>query len=314
MKNIGITLLLILLLPNKIYAENASVLLDLYNLEPTVSIHKERLLLKNIGQEYYLAKTNLNRINMLEDSININDLHHTSVLNDYNIEILELESALSVLKTAIYESRESSVEHLLALDAQYQSLMDDLQHLLENKQLLTKQQGLLTLKTEDIQKKQALFDQLEKKFYHQKKKYEHASSFPELGDIYKVKFPLNKPTYLTSSFGERLDPITKEDIEFHTGIDLHAKINTEVTALFHGKVAFVGFSETLGNYIILNHGKGIRTIYGHLNNSCVSNYQEVKQYDIIAYSGNTGSRTTGPHLHFGLYINEVAVDPNKLFQ
>lgn len=90
-------------------------------------------------------------------------------------------------------------------------------------------------------------------------------------------------------------------------------MNTDITALFNGTIETVGSSDDIGYYVIINHGKGIKTLYGHLDHYSVEEGQQVKQYDVIASSGNSGNRSTGPHLHLGLYINGTAVNPIRVF-
>lgn len=121
--------------------------------------------------------------------------------------------------------------------------------------------------------------------------------------------PLEISVQLTSPYGERLDPVTRDVITFHHGMDMRAPEGTQVLAAFNGVVEEAASGEELGNYVIVNHGCGIKTLYGHLESYQVSAGDKVEQYDSIARSGNTGSRTTGPHLHFGVYINGKSVNP-----
>ena len=94
---------------------------------------------------------------------------------------------------------------------------------------------------------------------------------------------------------------------------MRASVKTEVLAIFAGKVEKVTKTYGGGNTIWIDHGNGIKSVYMHLYSTEVSEGQTVNQYDVIALSGNTGANTTGPHLHFGLYINNTPVDPAKLF-
>ncbi|MFA9398887.1 MAG: M23 family metallopeptidase [Clostridiaceae bacterium] len=112
---------------------------------------------------------------------------------------------------------------------------------------------------------------------------------------------------VTSVFGEREDPITKED-DFHQGIDINAAENTDVLAAYDGIVVEVGEDDELGKYILLDHGDGIETKYAHLNIVMVDKGTKLKKSEVIAKSGNTG-KSTGPHLHFELLIMGENVDP-----
>lgn len=115
----------------------------------------------------------------------------------------------------------------------------------------------------------------------------------------------------TSAYGYREDPITKEK-KFHAGVDIDAKENTDVLASYDGKIKECGEDGQLGNYILIDHGEGIETKYGHLNKILVKKEDAVKKSQVIAKSGNTG-KSTGPHLHFELLYMGENEDPNQYF-
>lgn len=97
----------------------------------------------------------------------------------------------------------------------------------------------------------------------------------------------------------------------HTGVDYRANIGTPIMAAASGVVAISdesGYNGGYGKTVLISHGGGKTTRYGHMNDVIVSSGQSVVQGQIIGYSGNTG-RSTGPHLHFELRINGRAVDP-----
>jgi|GEM_PF-119238 len=95
---------------------------------------------------------------------------------------------------------------------------------------------------------------------------------------------------------------------YHSGIDLSATIGTPVRAAAPGRVAAVQPFKVRGNVVIIDHGRGVFTIYCHLSKSDVKVGQIVNQGDVIAYTGNTG-RVEGPHLHWELAVGGVTVDP-----
>lgn len=115
----------------------------------------------------------------------------------------------------------------------------------------------------------------------------------------------------TSSFGYREDPISKEK-KNHEGVDINAKENTDVKASFDGRIKDCGADGQLGNYIIMDHGEGIETKYGHLNEILVNKEDAVKKSQVIAKSGNTG-KSTGPHLHFELLYMGENKNPEEYF-
>lgn len=157
-------------------------------------------------------------------------------------------------------------------------------------------------------------DELEQECLEIAKEYEALDTLSELGDVTNIKFPLGLPSEIRSRYGNRIDPMDHSKIQFHKGVDLKASMNTPVLSVFNGIVADTGWGPLGGYYVWINHGDNIRSYYCHLETITCKVGQEVKQYEQIALSGNTGSRTTGPHLHFGLYMDGNSVDPAILFE
>jgi len=113
----------------------------------------------------------------------------------------------------------------------------------------------------------------------------------------------------TSGFGNRISPFTNLK-EFHEGFDISARNGTEIIAPADGVVSEIGKTYGFGNLLVISHGYGIKTIYGHLSKSLVKKGQSVKRGDKIALVGNTG-RTTGPHLHYEIQLNGMPVNPQN---
>lgn len=114
---------------------------------------------------------------------------------------------------------------------------------------------------------------------------------------------------ITSSFGERQDPFNGEGA-FHAGIDISTSFGQPVHATADGVVLTAGLASGYGREILVDHGHGIETLYGHLSGFAVSSGQEVKRGQIIGYVGTSG-RTTGPHLHYEVRIRNTPVNPHK---
>lgn len=114
---------------------------------------------------------------------------------------------------------------------------------------------------------------------------------------------------LTSSFGERLDPFNGEGA-FHAGLDIAAPYGTPIRAPADGIIVKAGPANGYGREMIIDHGGGITTLYGHLSAFAVVPGQSVKQGQIIGYVGSAG-RSTGPHLHYEVLINNMPVNPHK---
>ena len=118
--------------------------------------------------------------------------------------------------------------------------------------------------------------------------------------------------YLTSKYGMRLSPITKDKHTMHKGIDIGAKTGTPIHAVRGGTVRVAGDRGGYGNVVIIDHGKGLSTTYAHCNSLNVKTGQKVSANDVIATVGSTGN-STGPHLHFEVRQNGKAIDPEKFF-
>jgi murein DD-endopeptidase MepM/ murein hydrolase activator NlpD len=114
---------------------------------------------------------------------------------------------------------------------------------------------------------------------------------------------------ITSTFGFRKSPFTGLR-DFHHGLDIGAKTGSPVKATADGKVTVASKQGSLGNLVIIDHGHGMLTRYGHLNKILINRGDIVKRGDIIGEVGNTG-RSTGSHLHYEVHLNGVPVNPQK---
>jgi len=114
--------------------------------------------------------------------------------------------------------------------------------------------------------------------------------------------------HLSSAFGFRTHPVTGEHERMHQGVDISGPRWTAIRASANGKIERVADSETMGKHVIIDHGNGIVTRYGHMVKPFAKEGQIVKRYDVIGYMGSTG-RTTGNHLHYEVWVNGVPVNP-----
>ncbi len=94
----------------------------------------------------------------------------------------------------------------------------------------------------------------------------------------------------------------------HEGIDLGAGFGTPIRAAAAGTIINAGWLGGYGNLVVIDHGGGISTAYGHQSSIAVGNGQSVSQGQVIGYVGSTG-HSTGPHLHFEVRVNGAAADP-----
>ena len=116
--------------------------------------------------------------------------------------------------------------------------------------------------------------------------------------------------WLSSAFGSREDPVNG-GADFHPGLDISADYGTPVKATADGTIESAGWAGDYGNMILLKHGYGMSTRYGHMSRLAVSPGQTVKRGQVIGYVGATG-RTTGSHLHYEILLNGARINPLNL--
>jgi murein DD-endopeptidase MepM/ murein hydrolase activator NlpD len=154
------------------------------------------------------------------------------------------------------------------------------------------------------------FDRIEAKIERSHSSYLNLQSY--IGRLQEnlLHIPSIAPAegFLSSAFGARTHPVTGEHGVMHMGIDVSAPKWTAIRAPANGYVDKVADSETLGKYVSIDHGNGIVTRYGHMVKPFTKEGQMVKRFDVIGYIGSTG-RSTGNHLHYEVWVNDVAVNP-----
>lgn len=124
-------------------------------------------------------------------------------------------------------------------------------------------------------------------------------------------WPTPSTRYVTSVYGWRTHPVLGNR-RFHNGIDIGAAQGANILAANSGTVIFSGVNGGYGNCLIIDHGGGIKTLYGHCSKLLVSNGEKVSAGQLIAYVGSTGL-STGPHLHYEIYVNGSTVDPMSYY-
>lgn len=160
-------------------------------------------------------------------------------------------------------------------------------------------------------------DLLEKEMYVQAKSYDEVAQMAKEQEIRMENIPAIQPVMnkdlkrVASGYGMRIDPVYHVR-KFHQGMDFTAPTGTEVFATGNAKVDFAGWKQGYGNTVILDHGYGYKTLYAHLYKILVRKGQKVRRSDIIALVGNTG-KSTGPHLHYEVRLNNKPVDPRNYY-
>jgi murein DD-endopeptidase MepM/ murein hydrolase activator NlpD len=152
-------------------------------------------------------------------------------------------------------------------------------------------------------------DSLENELAIGEKEKANLYEFFENQKILLASTPSIRPAngWMSSRFGYRISPFTGKR-EMHRGIDIATKMGAPIVAPADGIVTFTGRNGGYGKTLVIKHGHGLKTKYAHLKKALVKKGQYVKRGETIALVGNSG-RSTGPHLHYEVHLNKVAVDP-----
>ena len=160
-------------------------------------------------------------------------------------------------------------------------------------------------------------DMISKQLYVQSLSYDEivemiANQKERLQCIPAIQPVANKDlTKMASGYGMRIDPIYGNP-KFHAGMDFAAKLGTDIYATGDGVVELAEWYSGYGNCVIVNHGYGYKTLYGHCDKLLVQQGQKVKRGEVIAKLGNTG-KSTGPHLHYEVIVKGVHDNPAKYY-
>ena len=114
---------------------------------------------------------------------------------------------------------------------------------------------------------------------------------------------------ITGPFGARIDPFSGEGA-FHKGVDISVGYGTPILAPADGVISFADFASGYGRMVVIEHGHDVTTRYGHLSAFAVTDGQHVQRGEVIGYVGLSG-RSTGPHLHYEVWIHGTPVNPYK---
>lgn len=148
---------------------------------------------------------------------------------------------------------------------------------------------------------------LEKAVAEEKERLKAANEAIQRYDGGTFTWPAPSYTRISDEYGYRMHPILGVK-QFHNGVDMAAPSGTPILAAYDGTVVQAAYSNTMGNYIMLDHGDGLYTIYMHASALSVSKGESVTKGQKIGAVGSTG-RSTGPHLHFSVRLNGSYVSP-----
>lgn len=214
---------------------------------------------------------------------------------------LEVETQLSELED-MHAQLEQEEKDLMAKEEEKEKLINQLaQKTVELEQM---HDELSEISEEEERKVVKLASELSK-LYAEKNRISNPYSGGKLG------MPIDSSRRVTSNFGVRIHPISGKK-KAHNGIDFGAPSGTPIYAAESGNVIVAKYTSGYGNTVIIDHGNGLWTLYGHIKNGgiLVNEGDQVKRGDKIALVGSTGN-STGPHLHFEVRKNEVPVNPSS---
>lgn len=159
--------------------------------------------------------------------------------------------------------------------------------------------------------------EIEHRIYKQSLSYDTLYTLARTQHHYLQSIPSIPPVNLRllhsrmSGFGMRMHPIYKT-MRMHTGVDMPAKIGTPIYATGDGRVVSAGWFGGYGKAVIIDHGFGYKTLYGHMSSLKVTRWQRVNRGQLIGLMGSTGV-STGPHLHYEVIKNGKPVNPVNYF-
>ncbi len=243
----------------------------------------------------------LNKANYIEelssyDRMKLDEYITNTELTDMTKKALEEEKETLDEAKAEVETEEANLQTLIK---EKNNEMNNLSATINNKEAAIKEYE------DQIAAENATIAALEKAV--EAEKAELAAQNARTYDGGMFSWPCPSYTRISDDYGMRMHP-TLGIQKMHNGIDLAAPSGSAILAAYSGKVVAAAYNSTMGNYIMIDHGSGLYTIYMHASSLYVSTGTEVSKGQKIAAVGSTG-RSTGPHLHFGVRLNGSYVSP-----
>lgn len=224
------------------------------------------------------------------------------MLNRQYIEICEEE--LLQDKALLDEAREIVLEE----EAMIQEMIADKEATIrEYDSDIANKANIIAEYEADIKERDEIIEALEAAIAEERKRILEQNGMVLNYDGGVFKFPLASYTRISSPFGYRDDPILGVQ-KYHNGVDFASPSGTAIYAAYDGVVVAAAYSSSMGNYVMIDHGSNLYTIYMHASKLYVSKDDVVARGTTIAAVGSTG-RSTGPHLHFSVRLNGEYVSP-----
>ena len=289
------------------------------------------LLLIIFGQALFIGKiynnedhksyeVNLVKINTQKDSVDFREMRNDLALVDQTArELNSFLAAKNISNEKIAGLAQDSLSNLVYLSKQsnrYSQYLVDLQNKLQEVPLGIPTDGYISsnfgVRKNPIPFKNILLASVNSVKSDPKKPLQYTEEKDSLGNVVKKLISSGENSDAKSAVLEKNNPPAEADqMQFHKGLDIAVAFGSPVRCAAKGTVIFAGVKGGYGNCIIVSHGNGLATLYGHLSEILVKENDRVNVSEVIAKSGNTG-RSTGPHLHYEVHKNNTPVNP-KLF-
>ena len=277
--------------------------------------------------KYMYEKGDSSYVDLLMESRSLSELlnkaEYIGKISEYDREKLDEYVATKVQIAETERILEQDHEELLDLQEQTEAKHASVEELLAAKQSelknveaqLAEAEQAVSDYEEDLRKQEnsikAIEAEMKRKEEEAKKKAEASGQTYQTRNIGDISFtwPCPASSRITSNFGARSSP-TEGASSNHKGIDIGAPTGTNIVAAASGTVVVSTYSYSAGNYIMINHGGGVYTVYMHASKLLASVGDTVEKGEVIAKVGSTGY-STGPHLHFGIRVNGTYVNPRQ---
>ena len=247
-----------------------------------------------LNRAEYVARLSEYDRNMLDRYVET-----TQKITDIKTELEKEEAELTEAKGDL-ESEQDALEELISQkEIQIRTYQSDI----NNKEAAVKEYEA------EIAAQNEIIKTLENRIAEERKRLEAENKKLRSYDGGMFKFPCPSYTRISDDYGNRIHPVLGVE-KFHNGVDLGGRRVTTKQTAYDGDVVGAGYSSSMGNYIMIDHGDSLITIYMHASQLYVSTGQSVSKGQKIAAVGSTG-RSTGPHLHFSVRENGNYVSPWK---
>ncbi len=306
-------------LKDMISEKEAEIEVTQQELEEAQALEEEQYAAMKVRIQYSYEEGNHNYLELLLSSESFGELlnraRYISMMNDYdqeqlaeyqkNCEYIETCKAALEEEQAVLEEASAEVEKeeagLETLIAEKESQITAYQGDIDNKE------AAIAEYEADIAAQNSAIAALEAAAEEERKQLEELNQPQVTYDGGMFQMPLNSYKRISDDYGMRMHPTLGVE-KFHNGVDFAANSGTPILAAYGGTVVAAAYNSSMGNYVMINHGDGLYTIYMHASELYVSAGQTVSKGETIAAVGSTG-RSTGPHLHFSVRLNGEYVNP-----